>query len=125
MKDRYDISVMRYRHDRHSIVTKIGIGHPTGRMPRIFYLLQTAWPENDIAIGKTLVSSRMIDRVTKTQSSAHRRWDLNGSTVNAYKSSSFRRRSAGASFCRLNGGCGTPTDGFIPHCCCEMTAKLK
>ncbi len=69
MKDQFDISVAcDTDHDRHGIVTKsVGLVPPNHYLATcIFYLLQhrPLW-KKDIAIGKTLVSSRMIDRVTK------------------------------------------------------------
>ena len=134
MKDRYDISVAcDTDHDRHSIVTKsVGLVPPNHYLATcIFYLLQNrpAW-KNDIAIGKTLVSSRMIDRVTKKlnhplyEVPVGFKWFVDG-LING--SLGFvGEESAGASFCRLNGEVWTTDkDGFIPALlAAEMTAKL-
>jgi phosphoglucomutase len=97
----------------------------------IFYLLQNrpAW-KTDIAIGKTLVSSRMIDRVTKKlnhplyEVPVGFKWFVDG-LING--SLGFvGEESAGASFCRRNGEVWTTDkDGFIPALLsAEMTAKL-
>jgi phosphoglucomutase len=133
LKDRFDISMAcDTDHDRHGIVTKSG-----GLMPpnqylsvAISFLLanRTGWKAN-AAIGKTLVSSSMIDRVT---ASAKRRlyevpvgfkWFVEG-----LKDESLcfgGEESAGASFSRKDGSVWTTDkDGFIPALlAAEITAK--
>ncbi len=135
MKDQFDISVAcDTDHDRHGIVTKsVGLVPPNHYLATcIFYLLQhrPLW-KNDIAIGKTLVSSRMIDRVTKKlnhplyEVPVGFKWFVDG-LING--SLGFvGEESAGASFCRLNGEVWTTDkDGFIPALlAAEMTATLK
>jgi phosphoglucomutase len=135
MKDRFDISVAcDTDHDRHGIVTKsVGLVPPNHYLATcIYYLLQhrAGW-KRDIAIGKTLVSSRMIDRVTKKlnhplyEVPVGFKWFVDG-LING--SLGFvGEESAGASFCRLNGEVWTTDkDGFIPALlAAEMTATLK
>jgi len=135
MKDRnFDISAAcDTDHDRHGIVTKsVGLMPPNHYLATcIFYLLQNrpAW-KTDIAIGKTLVSSRMIDRVTKKlnhplyEVPVGFKWFVDG-LING--SLGFvGEESAGASFCRRSGEVWTTDkDGFIPALLsAEMTAKL-
>jgi phosphoglucomutase len=97
----------------------------------IYYLLQNrpAW-KKDIAIGKTLVSSRMIDRVTKKlnhplyEVPVGFKWFVDGLMDGSL--GFVGEESAGASFCRLNGEVWTTDkDGFIPALlAAEMTARL-
>jgi phosphoglucomutase len=135
MKDSFDISVAcDTDHDRHGIVTKtVGLVPPNHYLATcIFYLLQNrpGW-KKDIAIGKTLVSSRMIDRVTKKlnhplyEVPVGFKWFVDG--LNAGSLGFVGEESAGASFCRLNGEVWTTDkDGFIPALlAAEMTATLK
>src|SRR5208283_1256937 len=69
MKDKFDISfACDTDHDRHGIVTKsAGLLNPNNYLSvAIFYLLQhrVGWAEI-AAIGKTVVSTSLIDRITK------------------------------------------------------------
>ncbi len=134
MKDQYDISVAcDTDHDRHSVVTKsVGLVPPNHYLTVcIFYLLQhrPAW-KKDIAIGKTLVSSRMIDRVTKKlhhplyEVPVGFKWFVDGLIDGSL--GFVGEESAGASFCRKNGEVWTTDkDGFIPALlAAEMTATL-
>ena len=135
MKDRnFDISVAcDTDHDRHGIVTKsVGLVPPNHYLATcIFYLLQNrpGW-KKDIAIGKTLVSSRMIDRVTKKlnhplyEVPVGFKWFVDGLMDGSL--GFVGEESAGASFCRMNGEVWTTDkDGFIPALLsAEMTAKL-
>ena len=134
MKDQYDISVAcDTDHDRHSVVTKsVGLVPPNHYLTVcIFYLLQhrPAW-KKDIAIGKTLVSSRMIDRVTKKlnhplyEVPVGFKWFVDGLIDGSL--GFVGEESAGASFCRRNGEVWTTDkDGFIPALlAAEMTATL-
>jgi phosphoglucomutase len=70
LKDQYDIAVANDPdYDRHGIVTPSqGLMNPNHYLAvAIDYLCQTrAWPEH-LAIGKTLVSSAMIDRVVSAR----------------------------------------------------------
>ncbi len=67
-KDKYDIIFSNDTDsDRHGIVTKSGLMNPNHFLScAIFYLIQhrPSWPKNAM-IGKTLVSSSMIDRVAE------------------------------------------------------------
>jgi phosphoglucomutase len=135
MKDRFDISVAcDTDHDRHGIVTK-----STGLMPpnhylsaAIFYLLQHRpnW-KSDSAIGKTLVSSQMIDRVTQKldrrlyETPVGFKWFVDGLVDGSL--CFVGEESAGASFLRKDGTVWTTDkDGFIPCLlAAEMTAALK
>lgn len=134
MKDKYDISVAcDTDHDRHSVVTKsVGLVPPNHYLTAcIFYLLQhrPEW-KKDIAIGKTLVSSRMIDRVTKKlkhllyEVPVGFKWFVDGLVDGSL--GFVGEESAGASFLRKNGEVWTTDkDGFIPALlAAEMTATL-
>lgn len=135
MKDKFDISVAcDTDHDRHSVVTKsVGLVPPNHYLTTcIFYLLQhrPQW-KRDIAIGKTLVSSRMIDRVTKKlnhplyEVPVGFKWFVDGLIDGSL--GFVGEESAGASFIRKNGEVWTTDkDGFIPALlAAEMTATLK
>ena len=135
MKDQFDISVAcDTDHDRHGIVTKsVGLVPPNQYLTTcIFYLLQhrPLW-KKDIAIGKTLVSSCMIDRVTKKlnhplyEVPVGFKWFVDGLMNGSL--GFVGEESAGASFCRMNGEVWTTDkDGFIPALlAAEMTATLK
>ncbi len=135
MKDRYDISVAcDTDHDRHGIVTKtVGLVPPNHYLTTcIFYLLQhrPSWKPG-VAIGKTLVSSRMIDRVTKKlnhplyEVPVGFKWFVDGLMDGSL--GFVGEESAGASFCRMNGEVWTTDkDGFIPALlAAEMTATLN
>lgn len=135
MKDKFDISVAcDTDHDRHGIVTKsVGLVPPNHYLATcIFYLLQhrPAWKPG-VAIGKTLVSSRMIDRVTKKMNHplyevpVGFKWFVDGLMDGSL--GFVGEESAGASFSRLNGEVWTTDkDGFIPALlAAEMTATLN
>lgn len=135
MKDKFDISVAcDTDHDRHSVVTKsAGLLPPNHYLVScIFYLLQhrSGWKQ-DISIGKTLVSSRMIDRVTKKLSHplyevpVGFKWFVDGLIDGSL--GFVGEESAGATFLRKNGEpWTTDKDGFIPALlAAEMTATLK
>jgi phosphoglucomutase len=135
MKDRnFNISAAcDTDHDRHGIVTKsVGLVPPNHYLTTcIYYLLQNrpAW-KKDIAIGKTLVSSRMIDRVTKKlnhplyEVPVGFKWFVDGLIDGSL--GFVGEESAGASFCRLNGEVWTTDkDGFIPALLsAEVTATM-
>jgi phosphoglucomutase len=134
IKDKFDISVAcDTDHDRHSVVTKTaGLLPPNHYLVScIFYLLQhrPQW-KKDIAIGKTLVSSRMIDRVTQKLSHplyevpVGFKWFVDGLIDGSL--GFVGEESAGASFLRRNGQpWTTDKDGFIPALlAAEMTATL-
>ncbi len=136
MKDRnFNISfACDTDHDRHGIVTKsVGLLPPNHYLATcIYYLLQNR-PEwkKDIAIGKTLVSSRMIDRVTKKlnhplyEVPVGFKWFVDGLIDGSL--GFVGEESAGASFNRKNGEVWTTDkDGLIPGLlAAEMTATLN
>ncbi len=121
-------------HDRHGIVTKsAGLLPPNHYLTTcIYYLLQNRpeWKKN-IAIGKTLVSSRMIDRVTKKlnhplyEVPVGFKWFVDGLIDGSL--GFVGEESAGASFNRKNGEVWTTDkDGLIPGLlAAEMTATLN
>jgi phosphoglucomutase len=135
LKDRFDISVAcDTDHDRHGIVTK-----STGLMPAnhylsaaIFFLLQhrPLWKDSK-AVGKTVVSSQVIDRVTKKlnrklyETPVGFKWFVDGLFDGTLCFGG--EESAGASFSRLDGSVWTTDkDGFIPCLlAAEITATLK
>ncbi|MCL4118582.1 UNVERIFIED_CONTAM: hypothetical protein GTU68_006465 [Idotea baltica] len=120
-KDRFDISVGNDPdYDRHGIVCKSGLMNPNHYLAvAISYLFNNRphWG-SDVAIGKTLVSSSMIDRVAKQlgrqlcEVPVGFKWFVDG-LVNG--SLGFGgEESAGASFLRKDGTAWTTDkDGFI------------
>ena len=135
LKDRFDIAfACDTDHDRHGIVSK-----SVGLMPAnhflaaaIFYLFQNR-PEwrQDAAVGKTLVSSGMIDRVAaKLGRRLHEvpvgfKWFVEGLLDGSLGFGG--EESAGASFSRTNGAVWTTDkDGIIAALlAAEMTARMK
>jgi phosphoglucomutase len=134
MKDQFDLSfACDTDHDRHGIVTKsAGLLPPNHYLSvAIFYLFQhrTEW-RKEAAVGKTVVSSQMIDRVTtKLGRTLYEvpvgfKWFvdklLDGSLGFGGE------ESAGASFARLDGSVWTTDkDGIIPTLlAAEITARM-
>jgi phosphoglucomutase len=133
MKDKFDISfACDTDHDRHGIVTRsVGLLNPNHYLSvAISYLLQyrSGWPVTS-AVGKTLVSSSLIDRVA---SNAGRKlfevpvgfkWFVDGLLDSSL--CFVGEESAGAAFLRLDGRVWTTDkDGFIPALLsAEITAK--
>ncbi|HZK63391.1 MAG TPA: phosphoglucomutase (alpha-D-glucose-1,6-bisphosphate-dependent) [Puia sp.] len=135
MKDRFDISMAcDTDHDRHGIVTKsAGLLPPNHYLSAaIFFLLQhrPLW-KNASAIGKTVVSSQMIDRVTAKlsrklyETPVGFKWFVDGLFNGSLCFGG--EESAGASFSRLDGTVWTTDkDGFIPCLlAAEITATLN
>ena len=133
LKDRFDIAFGNDPDvDRHGIVTPAaGLMNPNHYLSvAIWYLFQNreAWPE-DAAVGKTVVSSSMIDRVT--QSLGRRlsevpvgfKWFVEGLMDGSYGFGG--EESAGASFLRRDGSVWTTDkDGIIMDLlAAEITAK--
>ncbi len=134
LKDRFDIAfACDTDHDRHGIVT-----HNSGLLPpnhylsaAIFYLLEhrPKWGK-DAAIGKTLVSSQMIDRVTKKlgrrlyEVPVGFKWFVEGLLDSSLVFGG--EESAGASFLRLDGSVWTTDkDGIAPALLsAEITARV-
>ncbi len=132
MKDRFDIAFGNDPDaDRHGIVTKgMGLMNPNYFLSAaIWYLFQNrpGW-QKDAAIGKTLVSSSMIDRVAAhlqrklSEVPVGFKWFVNGLMDGSYGFGG--EESAGASFLRKDGTVWTTDkDGIIMDLlACEMTA---
>ncbi len=135
LKDRFDISVAcDTDHDRHGIVTK-----SAGLMPAnhylsamVFFLLQhrPLWKDSK-AVGKTVVSSQVIDRVTKKlnrklyETPVGFKWFVDGLFDDSLCFGG--EESAGATCSRLDGTVWTTDkDGFVPALlAAEITATIK
>ena len=123
LKDEYDISfACDTDHDRHGIVTKsVGLLPPNHYLSVcIFYLFQhrSEWHKN-AAVGKTVVSSQIIDRITAKlgrrlyEVPVGFKWFVDGLLDGSL--GFVGEESAGASFARLDGSVWTTDkDGFIP-----------
>jgi phosphoglucomutase len=123
LKDDFDIAFGNDPdYDRHGIVTKsAGLMNPNHYLAvAIHYLFQqrSQW-RKDAAIGKTLVSSSMIDRVAKklgrslAEVPVGFKWFVAGLLDGSYGFGG--EESAGASFLRRDGSVWTTDkDGFIP-----------
>jgi phosphoglucomutase len=134
LKDRFDIAfACDTDHDRHGIVTR-----GTGLLPpnhylcaAIFYLLQhrPQWSPR-VAVGKTIVSSEMIDRVTAKlgrrlyEVPVGFKWFVAGLLEGSLGFGG--EESAGASFLRRDGNVWTTDkDGIIAALlAAEMTARM-
>ncbi len=134
MKDRFDIAfACDTDYDRHGIVTKSsGLLPPNHYLSvAILYLFQhrPKW-RKDAAVGKTLVSSQMIDRVTKKlgrklyEVPVGFKWFVDGLLDGSLGFGG--EESAGASFVRFDGTVWTTDkDGIIMALlAAEITAKL-
>jgi phosphoglucomutase len=133
MKDSYDLSfACDTDHDRHGIVTRSsGLLPPNHYLSvAISYLFQNRprWPAS-AAVGKTVVSSQMIDRVTaKVGRKLYEvpvgfKWFSAGLLDGSI--GFCGEESAGATFVRTGGGVWTTDkDGFSPCLlAAEMTAR--
>ncbi|MEO7174771.1 MAG: phosphoglucomutase (alpha-D-glucose-1,6-bisphosphate-dependent) [Saprospiraceae bacterium] len=135
MKDDYDISfACDPDHDRHGIVTKSkGLLNPNHFLSvAVYYLLQNRPQWNkDSAIGKTVVTTQMIDRIAAklgrkvVDVPVGFKWFVDGLLDSSICFGG--EESAGASFSRLDGKVWTTDkDGLIPALLsAEITAKLK
>ncbi|HQF62312.1 MAG TPA: phosphoglucomutase (alpha-D-glucose-1,6-bisphosphate-dependent) [Anaerolineaceae bacterium] len=122
MKDQYDIAFGNDTdYDRHGIVTRsVGLMNPNHYLATaIWYLYQNraGW-RGDVAIGKTLVSSSMIDRVAAhlgrklCEVPVGFKWFVDGLLDGSFGFGG--EESAGAAFLRLDGTVWTTDkDGFI------------
>jgi phosphoglucomutase len=122
LKDKFDIAVANDPdYDRHGIVTPTGgLMNPNHYLAvAIEYLFQHRphW-RKDAAIGKTLVSSSMIDRVAKSldkklsEVPVGFKWFVDGLSDGSYGFGG--EESAGASFLRFDGSVwSTDKDGII------------
>ena len=123
LKDRFDIAfACDTDHDRHGIVTRgAGLLPPNHYLAvAIFYLFQhrPKWSK-DAAVGKTVVSSQMIDRVTAKlgrklyEVPVGFKWFVDGLLDGSLAFGG--EESAGASFVRLDGSVWTTDkDGIVP-----------
>ncbi|MEK6210459.1 MAG: phosphoglucomutase (alpha-D-glucose-1,6-bisphosphate-dependent) [Pseudomonadota bacterium] len=134
LKDRFDIAfACDTDHDRHGIVTR-----STGLLPpnhylsvAIHYLFQhrPKW-RTQAAVGKTVVSSQMIDRVTAKlgrklyETPVGFKWFVDGLLDGSLGFGG--EESAGASFLRLDGTVWTTDkDGIVPALLsAEITARM-
>ncbi|MDQ2667113.1 MAG: phosphoglucomutase (alpha-D-glucose-1,6-bisphosphate-dependent) [Gemmatimonadota bacterium] len=134
IKDRFDIAwACDTDHDRHGIVTRsAGLLPPNHYLSvAVDYLFQHR-PEwrTDAAIGKTLVSSQMIDRVAAKvgrrlyEVPVGFKWFANGLLDGSLGFGG--EESAGASFVRLDGTVWTTDkDGMVPALlAAEITARM-
>jgi phosphoglucomutase len=134
MKDRFDLSfACDTDHDRHGIVTRsAGLLAPNHYLAvAIFYLFQhrPKW-RKEAAVGKTVVSSQMIDRVTaKLERKLYEvpvgfKWFVEGLLDGSLGFGA--EESAGASFVRRDGSVWTTDkDGFVPALlAAEITARM-
>jgi phosphoglucomutase len=134
MKDRFDLCfACDTDHDRHSIVTKsAGLLPPNHYLSvAIFYLFQNRpkW-RKEAAVGKTVVSSQMIDRVTAKlgrrlyEVPVGFKWFVDGLLDGTLGFGG--EESAGASFARLDGTVWTTDkDGIVPALlAAEITARI-
>lgn len=133
LKDKFDIAFGNDPDfDRHGIVTKsAGLMNPNHYLAvAVSYLFQNrpGW-RNDSVVGKTLVSSSMIDRVTKklgrklAEVPVGFKWFVDGLVDGSYGFGG--EESAGASFLRKDGTVWTTDkDGIILNLlAAELTAK--
>jgi len=134
LKDRFDIAfACDTDHDRHGIVTRDG-----GLLPPNHYLAvaisylfrhRPAW-RRDAAVGKTVVSSQMIDRVTAKlgrklyEVPVGFKWFVDGLRDGSLGFGG--EESAGASFIRRDGSVWTTDkDGIVPALLsAEITARM-
>jgi phosphoglucomutase len=134
LKDCFDIAfACDTDHDRHGIVTRdAGLLQPNHYLTvAIYYLFQNRpkW-SNAAAVGKTMVSSQMIDRVTAKlgrklyEVPVGFKWFVDGLLDGTLGFGG--EESAGASFLRLDGTVWTTDkDGIVPCLlAAEITARL-
>ncbi|MBI1283879.1 MAG: alpha-D-glucose phosphate-specific phosphoglucomutase [Thiobacillus sp.] len=121
LKDRFDIAFGNDTdHDRHGIVTRAGLMNPNHFLAASIHYLFTHRPDwrADAAIGKTVVSSSMIDRVaakigrTLVEVPVGFKWFVDG--LHDGSLGFGGEESAGASFLRREGTVWTTDkDGII------------
>lgn len=132
IKDRYDIAfACDTDHDRHGIVTSAGLLAPNPYLAVCIDYLFSNRPQwkPEAAVGKTIVSSSMIDRVTaRLQRRLYEvpvgfKWFADGLFDGSLGFGG--EESAGASFLRRDGTVWTTDkDGFVPALLsAEMTAR--
>lgn len=135
LKDRFDIAFgCDTDHDRHGIVTRdAGLLQPNHYLAvAIYYLFQHRPKWNNLAaVGKTMVSSQMIDRVTAKlgrklyEVPVGFKWFVDGLLDGTLGFGG--EESAGASFLRLDGTVWTTDkDGIVPALlAAEITARMN
>jgi phosphoglucomutase len=134
LKDRFEVAfACDPDYDRHGIVTKsAGLMPPNHYLSvAVSYLFQHRpdWPK-DAAIGKTVVTSSMLDRVAEKlgrgvyEVPVGFKWFVGGLLDGALGFGG--EESAGASFVRRTGGAwSTDKDGMVPALlAAEITARL-
>jgi phosphoglucomutase len=133
LKDRFQIAgACDTDHDRHGIVTRsVGLLPSNQYLAVMIYYLYQHRPNwsRDAAVGKTVVSSSMIDRVTAklgrklNEVPVGFKWFVDGLLDGTLCFGG--EESAGASFSRLDGSVWTTDkDGFIPVLAsAEITAR--
>jgi phosphoglucomutase len=134
LKDRFDIAfACDTDHDRHGVVAR-----STGLLPPNHYLAVSAYYlfqnrpnwRKEIAVGKTVVSSQMIDRVTAKlgrklyEVPVGFKWFVDGLIDGSL--GFVGEESAGATFLRRDGAVwATDKDGLIPALlAAEITARV-
>ncbi len=131
LKDSFDIGIGNDPDfDRHGIVTPDGLMNPNHFLAVAIDYLLTHRPKwsTSVQIGKTLVSSAMIDRVVKSHERTLNevpvgfKWFVDG--LASGEGAFGGEESAGASFLRLDGSTwNTDKDGFIMGLlACEILA---
>ncbi|HEX6507261.1 MAG TPA: phosphoglucomutase (alpha-D-glucose-1,6-bisphosphate-dependent) [Chloroflexota bacterium] len=132
LKDRFDIAfACDTDSDRHGIVTKQGLMQPNHYLSASINFLfrhRPGW-SSDAAVGKTVVSSSMIDRVTAEltrtlyEVPVGFKWFVDGLVDGSLGFGG--EESAGASFLRMDGTVWTTDkDGIIPSLLsAEITAR--
>jgi len=130
LKDKFDIAFASDTdHDRHGIVTRgSGLLPPNHYLSVCIHYLFSNRPDwkQDVAVGKTVVSSTMIDRVCKRlqrrlyEVPVGFKWFVEG-LLGGWLGFAGEE-SAGASFLRRDGGVwATDKDGIIP---CLLAAEI-
>ncbi len=134
LKDHFDIAfACDTDHDRHGIITRsAGLLPPNHYLSAAIYYLYQHRPEwhKDAAVGKTVVSSQMIDRITRKlkrklyEVPVGFKWFVNGLLDGSL--GFCGEESAGASFLRMDGSVWTTDkDGIIPALLsAEITAHM-
>lgn len=133
LRDRYDVAVAcDPDHDRHGIVTRSGglmlPNNYLAVMADYLFTHRPQWPE--AAVGKTLVSSALIDRVAARlgrplyETPVGFKWFVDGLCRGSLGFGA--EESAGASFLRRDGAVwSTDKDGIAPALlAAEITARL-
>jgi phosphoglucomutase len=133
MKDRFDVAFANDTdHDRHGIVTpSVGLMNPNHYLAAAIHYLfnnRTGWAKG-AAVGKTVVSSSIIDRVAQklgrrlVEVPVGFKWFVEGLSDGSFGFGG--EESAGASFLRIDGGVWTTDkDGIILGLlAAEMTAR--